>query len=194
MTQTASRGKFIAVVDRLFVAFELGWKDWKLACGSGMGQKPWQVTIPARDVAALARAIGKAKKQLGLPDGFARSASSPWPENSSSPSGDTPTSTSSPTAPSSSPRTPEAATRDPSLKPELVAVARSRRRVSKVRPWVRWGACPSASSHRLNANRALGDRQILADTDRRSLEALRPRLKKEAASVRTPQDQNETHF
>lgn len=68
MTQTASRGKFIAVVDRLFVAFELGWKDWKLACASGMGQKPWQVTIPARDVAALARAMGKAKKQLGLPD------------------------------------------------------------------------------------------------------------------------------
>jgi hypothetical protein len=49
MAQTASRRKFIAVEDRLFVAFELGWKSWKLAFASGMGEKPWQVTIPAQE-------------------------------------------------------------------------------------------------------------------------------------------------
>ena len=66
MAQTASRGKFIAVEDRLFVAFELGWKSWKLALASGMSEKPWQVAIPARDAAALAGAIAQARRRLRL--------------------------------------------------------------------------------------------------------------------------------
>ena len=66
MAQTASRRKFIAVEDRLFLAFELGWKSWKLAFASGMSEKPWQVAIPARDAAALAGAIAQARRRLRL--------------------------------------------------------------------------------------------------------------------------------
>jgi hypothetical protein len=39
------------------IALELGWSTWRLAFGSVAGQKPWQVTIPARDVEALSQAI-----------------------------------------------------------------------------------------------------------------------------------------
>jgi len=67
MTQTASRREFIAVRRELLVAFELGWSTWRLAFASAAGQKPWQVTIPARDVAALSQAIGKARRRYGLP-------------------------------------------------------------------------------------------------------------------------------
>jgi transposase len=51
----------------LFVAFELGWTSWRLAFGSAVGQKAWQVRIPARDVLALSEAIAKARKLLRLP-------------------------------------------------------------------------------------------------------------------------------
>jgi len=67
MSQTASREKFNAVEQRLMVAFELGWSKWRLALGAAMGQKPWQITIPARNAVALCEAIVKAKKRLGLP-------------------------------------------------------------------------------------------------------------------------------
>lgn len=67
MAQTASRREFIAVRRGLFVAFELGWSSWRLAFGSAAGQRPWQVTIAARDVAALSQAIAKARRRFGLP-------------------------------------------------------------------------------------------------------------------------------
>jgi len=67
MTQTASRRDFSAVRRELLVAFELGWSTWRLAFGSAAGYKPWQVTIPARDVAAMSQAIGKARRRYGLP-------------------------------------------------------------------------------------------------------------------------------
>jgi transposase len=66
MAQTASRREFIAVRRGLFVAFELGWSSWRLAFCSAAGQRPWQMTIAARDVAALSQAIAKARKRLGL--------------------------------------------------------------------------------------------------------------------------------
>ena len=69
MTQTASREKSIAVGDRMFVAFELGWKDWKLAFGSVMGEKPRQVTIRPRDLMGLSEALGEARRRLGLAAG-----------------------------------------------------------------------------------------------------------------------------
>ncbi len=68
MTQTASHRKFTAVPQQLCVALELGWSTWRLAFGSGVGERSWQVTIPARDVAALRQAIAKAKLRLGLPE------------------------------------------------------------------------------------------------------------------------------
>jgi transposase len=66
MSQTASREDFIAVEDRLLVAFELGWEKWRLAFATAMGGKPWQVVIPARDVLALTKAIVRAKQRFGL--------------------------------------------------------------------------------------------------------------------------------
>ena len=69
MSQTASRGDSTAVGSGLFMALELGWTRWRLAFGSAMGQKVWQVTIAAREVVALSEAIGKAKQRLGLPSG-----------------------------------------------------------------------------------------------------------------------------
>ena len=67
MSQTASRVEFTVVPVRLLVAFELGWTKWRLAFGSAMGQKAWQVTIAARNVLALSEAIARARKRLGLP-------------------------------------------------------------------------------------------------------------------------------
>lgn len=69
MAQTASRGESIAVGDRLFVSFELGWKGWKLTFGSGMGGKRWQVTVRPRDRVGLGEVIGKAWRRLGLAAG-----------------------------------------------------------------------------------------------------------------------------
>ncbi len=68
MSQTASRRDLTAVQARLFVAFELGWRKWRLAFGTSMGQKAWQIVIPARDVLALTKVLGKARQRLGVPD------------------------------------------------------------------------------------------------------------------------------
>jgi len=53
---------------RLYLAFELGEKQWKLAFTVSLGQKPWKRTIEARDMVGLDRAIHMAKKRLGLPE------------------------------------------------------------------------------------------------------------------------------
>lgn len=66
MTQTASRGKSIAVGDQMFVSFELGLRDWKLAFASAMGEKPWLVTIGPGDLVGLSEALDKARRRLGL--------------------------------------------------------------------------------------------------------------------------------
>jgi transposase len=52
----------------LYVAFELGWGQWKLASGTGPAQKPRRRTIPARDLAALGEELIRAKRRLGLPE------------------------------------------------------------------------------------------------------------------------------
>ncbi len=67
MSQTASRWDSTSWGSGLFMALELGWSKWRLAFGSAMDQKAWQMTIAARDVMALTRAIGKARQRLGLP-------------------------------------------------------------------------------------------------------------------------------
>src|SRR5260370_1335075 len=66
MSQTASRGDFTAMGSELFVSFELGWSRWRLAFASAIGQRAWQITIPARNVLALTDAIRKARHRLGL--------------------------------------------------------------------------------------------------------------------------------
>jgi transposase len=51
----------------LYVAFELGWKTWKLASTVGLGQRPRVSTIPAGDEQAVVKEISKALERFGLP-------------------------------------------------------------------------------------------------------------------------------
>lgn len=51
----------------LYLAFDLGWSEWKLAFTTGHGQPPRLRTIRARDVERLVVEIKRAKERLGLP-------------------------------------------------------------------------------------------------------------------------------
>jgi len=64
MTKTTRRGKYSGA--ELFVAFELGNKDWKLASGTELGSKPRLRTVPARDLVALEQELAAAKKHFRL--------------------------------------------------------------------------------------------------------------------------------
>jgi len=50
----------------LYLAFELGVEEWKLAFTKDLGDKPWVRVTPARDLKRLAREIAAAKKQFAL--------------------------------------------------------------------------------------------------------------------------------
>jgi len=50
----------------LYVAFELGEEDWKLAFSVGLGRKPRQRKVIARDWGAVAEEIRRAKQRFGL--------------------------------------------------------------------------------------------------------------------------------
>jgi transposase len=56
----------IASTPALFVSFELGESSWKLAFTTGMGQRPRERTISARDRVAVRRDIERAKQRFGL--------------------------------------------------------------------------------------------------------------------------------
>jgi transposase len=50
----------------LYVAFELGKKDWKLAMTSGFGIEPWLRTVTSGDLAAVARVLAAGRARFGL--------------------------------------------------------------------------------------------------------------------------------
>jgi len=50
----------------LYVAFELGKKEWKLAMTSGFGVQPWVRTVPSRDWTAVVRATAQGRARFGL--------------------------------------------------------------------------------------------------------------------------------
>jgi len=52
----------------LYLAFELGWSEWKLAFGTGPADAPRLRSIRARNLRALQEEIAKAKKRFGLPE------------------------------------------------------------------------------------------------------------------------------
>ena len=52
---------------RLYVAFELGKKEWKLALTSGLGIPPWVQTVPSGDLRAVARVLERARARFGVP-------------------------------------------------------------------------------------------------------------------------------
>jgi transposase len=51
----------------LYIALELGWDKWLLACGTQAAEKPRYRTVPGRDLARLQEEIAKAKQRFGLP-------------------------------------------------------------------------------------------------------------------------------
>ena len=57
-----------APVGVLYVAFELGWNEWKLAFASGPGDNPRLRSVAGRSTAAVLQEIAKAKKRFDLPD------------------------------------------------------------------------------------------------------------------------------
>jgi transposase len=52
----------------LYLAFELGWNDWKLAFGTGPADSPRLRTIGGRKTDTLLQEIAKAKQRFGLPE------------------------------------------------------------------------------------------------------------------------------
>jgi len=52
----------------LYVAFELGWSEWKLAFSTGPAEAPRLRALRARNLVALQNEIAKAKKRFGLPE------------------------------------------------------------------------------------------------------------------------------
>jgi transposase len=66
MTATHN-SNFTTRIDVLYLAFELGDRDWKLAFTIGLGQKPRMRSMPARDLPRLQAEIAKAKKRFQLP-------------------------------------------------------------------------------------------------------------------------------
>jgi transposase len=51
----------------LYIAFELGWDKWLLACATQPAQKPRYRSMPARNLEQLRQEIAKAKQRFGLP-------------------------------------------------------------------------------------------------------------------------------
>lgn len=50
----------------LYVAFELGKKDWKLAMTAGFGTQPWLRTVASKDWPAVERAFAQGRARFGL--------------------------------------------------------------------------------------------------------------------------------
>jgi transposase len=64
-SQAVSSPKTVRV---LYLAFELGWNEWKLGFGTDPGDKPRLRNIGGRNTQALLQEIAKAKKRFGLAD------------------------------------------------------------------------------------------------------------------------------
>jgi transposase len=51
----------------VYVAFELGKKDWKLAMTTGFGIEPWLRTVASGDLRAVTRVLSEGRRRLGVP-------------------------------------------------------------------------------------------------------------------------------
>jgi transposase len=63
----ATRPEMSVSEPTLYVAFELGKKEWKLAMTSGFGIQPWLRTVASRNWAGVERVIGQGRARFGLP-------------------------------------------------------------------------------------------------------------------------------
>jgi transposase len=66
MTATTRPAGMSVSEPTLYVALELGKKDWKLALTSGLGVAPWLRTVPSGDLAAVARTIAQGRVRCGV--------------------------------------------------------------------------------------------------------------------------------
>src|SRR5216117_2129428 len=66
-TRPPSGSDFTGLVPTLYLAFELGNRDWKLGFTTGFGQPPRERTIAARDLSALAAELTQAQRRFALP-------------------------------------------------------------------------------------------------------------------------------
>jgi len=64
---TAHKREYTRNRGDLYLAFELGSKEWKLGFSVGFGQRPRERAILAGDLAGIRREIGRAKRRFGLP-------------------------------------------------------------------------------------------------------------------------------
>lgn len=55
---------------RLYLAFQLSEKKWKLGLVVRLGQEPCKRTIEAKDLVAVGKAIQLARKQIKLPEEY----------------------------------------------------------------------------------------------------------------------------
>ena len=69
MTATRSNDSTQAQTPCLYLAFELGWSEWKLAFTIGAGQKPRLRSVPARDRDRVLAEIAKATRGNTSNDG-----------------------------------------------------------------------------------------------------------------------------
>lgn len=63
----ATRPEMSVSEPTLYVAFELGKRDWKLGMTSGFGVEPWVRTVASGDLAVVERTLRDARRRLGLP-------------------------------------------------------------------------------------------------------------------------------
>ena len=63
---TAHRKQYTRNQGDLYVAFELGNKEWKVGFTVGFGQKPRERTVPAGDLTSVKEEIDRAKERFGL--------------------------------------------------------------------------------------------------------------------------------
>jgi len=64
---TAHKEEYTRKQADLYLAFELGSKEWKLGFTVGFGQRPRQRTVSAGDLAGVRREIERARSRFGLP-------------------------------------------------------------------------------------------------------------------------------
>jgi transposase len=69
MSQTTRQREFKAAPEVLYLSFELGRTEWKLAFTVGRGEKPRLRTIGAGDLRAVEQEIERARQRWGVPEG-----------------------------------------------------------------------------------------------------------------------------
>lgn len=69
MSQTTRQREFKGVPEALYLSFELGSTEWKLAFTVGRGEKPRLRTLAAGDLRGVEQEIERARQRWGVPEG-----------------------------------------------------------------------------------------------------------------------------